>query len=1754
MLSVSRLTQRVILWLFFAILGVATFGAVISLADSPPDSAPRSFAIVCCGVNGNANWYLDAVTVKMTAIDQDSTVALLEYKLDDGPWLTYTAPFSLTGEGQYLLQYRATDALDNVEAVQTRFINIDKTPPTIAAELNPPTPDGGAAAYNRDVVLSLSGNDAPPNGSLQFGTFTFGLDALQYRINRGPWQNYTEPVRISQPGQNVIEYRAIDMAGHITEGSPLEVTIDKKRYTLVPPAPAQSNVRAATEAIVRAVDQNRRPFLLTEAMMVGGGTAWLPGGGVGIVPETVYPTGTMVFEGDLGGSFDKSVVTGTLNIPAARILYPGSVALFQSGSSDSAASWEWLRFDVLFENWLWGDYATTFDEAELIAEMAGYPLTILPAGVTDDVRERFASEDTDVATALYDYVVNDGGWVYAQADAAQLLELADLLPGGVVTLGAYDFATTSLAIDQTGLPLTTGWREWEIERWDDSPAFNLGGEGDHDDIQVVARYSDNDEPAVIMRPVGNGGVIVAGWHPTANTETFPVVIGAIYTALGQPVDLAVTVAHPYSGNVGGNVAPAFVTDFDIDVTSRLRHFAPTGLSNAYFTETIRADFELVSPPTAEVGIVQVKPGPNGTTQILWRLDAEDSGEGTLYLPLDSGVYELRYTVRPANDTALQQGLATISSADFRYDLDDVTDAANRPNAVIRAELPPQVTHVSQSEHDNTYPLATTGFYRHYREVLENKSNTAAHNLVLTRTVPLLTFVQDAYTQTHFVRTVETTETVLIFNTLSGYDNPDYLRPRGLQVDDWQLTLNDWDGQTRVRLPNPENTAFDYPAAFDDFFIEVLDNGDLLVPALDLVYELDTLLPYELKEYDMRFRSHSTELWDRGLSFSSDPVTGTLVADGYGGSVYVVAGQNPVAAQLAGGEINHPVALQPGGLHYADVWGRTQVNTDTFLADFFDIVPYGNIFNPDFVHDVDLATTVGLYDHDGQMLLDYPTYQTATLEVQIALRSNLGLDADNVLVQHWLSRGFITPIDFLNWESNNPDFSLVDDFVLPDSPFRILNFQGGLAADEINTITLHAEVNPSAYDTYEGMLLFDGGSYLTNRSLPGGPSLYDRRYTPAYIEQGNRTHLELTQYLAPVDIGLHGATTYGVLHLQDSNEPHTFNPEIYIDGTPAGDKTARVQVGGTVGDDIKYPVVDPGGDTLVYLYLTNGTADDWGNVAISVTTQADVMLTPVFVNELPPNIFDGPFMHAQDIASLSRGVYAWRVDASQEAAGGVYQINFELSGNSVPSAEDFPMPPALIGIRGGDMRYTMGQATLGDLENVIAPYTDLEDAYEFSNALFDELKTAVAQDIDLEGTPNTDAFYQDISESQTLIPTSTINLTGSTFLPGKLNAYTLPGKWQTLPARVEGDLLTDFYILSRYQVDPLPRGTFPLSYRPLIEEVDNHGIRSFVVGNSTDLTAHGAYLRAGYTVQSVTILGDEPPQLDRTAAARPEGTFGQILEVDLEVWVVNDGDYIAESPRITVTLVEGVSFQSAAPEPLSVEEGRIVWELDNTIVPNYGDSVELILHVADDNGEPISVTTHSLVNQRPSAIRRFRIPLLESLDGRYIDTYGGRTVVEGRLADNLDVVVALAGRSYETFLPLVVKMAPPFQPLLLSSGVAQQTPVLTGGVFFSTTVMLPPDAPNTGYYYLSTRPDAVTPTMVDDRVVFRVDGVNVFSHTYSRQDDRPYTHTVRIPAVVMDAAEGRQLTVELEDLYGGFIEATPLYLIHTSENIPTDDSF
>lgn len=1527
----------------------------------PFDYTPPQALILQGAVHGNNNWLLtDPVNITFTAVDALVGIAKIEYSLNATDWLTYTEPFTAThGDTIY---YRATDWLNNVEPTQQVTIQIDTGLPTSEVALSPNLPY--SETFTTDVTVSLSGTDTGPSG----------LDHIEYRLNGGAWLHYdvVNPPVITQNGPNILDYRAVDVAGNVESAHRITLTLDKTVHTIIPLDATQTNRMAAIRILMDAFWNGQTPLMAAEAFTIteGYGT-WMV--------STFYPAGTMIFPGEVAGDFTRKVHIGPLDVSPAWVLYPQMPVIFNSASADERASWEQLEIGVVLEDTLNRPDWPRVDEVALVSDTLPSDVFFIPAGVTADVQTIFA--ESGAAAALLAQV-QAGKWVVCQGDGCLLAQQAGLVPDGTLTAGAtLPAGASALAAVEQGAILSYNWPDgMKLARYNDTPRFTLSG-----DLIRVADYADNGEAAIVLRRVGAGGVILIGGHASANTSTYGLLYHALFTAGAEQIGSQVSVEQQFMPGIPPEVLPGLEPEMPVLVRTTLTYHGAGPVSNFRYTELITAGFHLVAPPTVTVGTVTVTPltETQGTvilpagTLVLWTAEL-----------LPPGAHELRYQVANVTTDTLKPGEVTLSTADFSYTVGAAITRpvqASRPDAVVRALLPPLVVHNPTDEPDNTYPLPATGFYRHIREDLENKLETRANNTFYTVTIPGIDIVRDAFDQTIFptikhygwyrpivITDVEETHAFVV-NTVSGYPDRNYLIPVGAAGQDWSYSLKDWDGHTWVRIPNPRHTFVHIPIEYRAFIIQEPGNGDLLVPGITLTFNLGTLLAYDSREPVIRYLIHSQELFGRGISFGVEPVTDTLVLEGNGGSVYTAVGQHPIPFReyFPEAAINNPIAPITSEIGYTDLWGRAHTVTETVRSSFYDIIPYPKTGDAVGTRVIDVY---GLQGEEGGALYDVAAAQTLTVTYVVKAKSiNRSLTPQQFILQKLLPRGLGYDIELLSWESGNGSFVLLDEYSLQFPAFELLSFQGALPANTAEVLTITARLRTYPDHRREGSFLVDGGSRFGAPVEVGGPGQYDTGMTHVRVEQGYAADPAVVKRVAEAQVPRQGGLAHELIYLNSTADIQRYWEETYVDSVGTLAEAATVRVGGSRGKQLYFATVRPGGETLLVYEITNASGEDWHNVALTYVAPPGITLTPIFTAgvEPPPNVYDTPYLWAAEIPDISRGVYYYKVQVAGDVAPGVmYPIVFTLAGTNVPDAAAFPLPVARVGV-GGEVQYILGQTTA-------AQVVDTSPAYVTPVA------AALATAAQLAATENYTVTEQWAGFFATL--TQTVPFTYS-LLPDATRriTYTLPAGWETLPQQRGTDLLGEMFLLVQTAITATEPGYRLVNYGPQLAGQDNFHVPLTVRGNPGYTTISGPALTGTYTLLTTT-----SPFYGGVVI---EPLPGEIVDAWVDIAIRNLGNRPAQTPEIsaTVNLSGGIEILAVVPAPTSVISGVITWQLP-TLLPYGGVGseeqdvahVQVQLRFTPPDAAEIRARLARLENSP------FYVPLLNDSVARYTYTWGPQT--------------------------------------------------------------------------------------------------------------------------------------------------------------------
>ncbi|OKP93859.1 hypothetical protein A3849_30350, partial [Paenibacillus sp. P46E] len=143
-----------------------------------------------------------------------------QYKIDDGEWKDYAAPFIIDTEGLYKVLARSVDNATNLSEEVSGEAKIDRTKPMVPVMTIEPL-----KWTNLLVTITLTGgNDTDkgyPNSGFQKYQYKIGLD--------GEWKDYTTPIIIDNEGLYNVYARVVDVAANLSDEVIGDAKVDKTK-------------------------------------------------------------------------------------------------------------------------------------------------------------------------------------------------------------------------------------------------------------------------------------------------------------------------------------------------------------------------------------------------------------------------------------------------------------------------------------------------------------------------------------------------------------------------------------------------------------------------------------------------------------------------------------------------------------------------------------------------------------------------------------------------------------------------------------------------------------------------------------------------------------------------------------------------------------------------------------------------------------------------------------------------------------------------------------------------------------------------------------------------------------------------------------------------------------------------------------------------------------------------------------------------------------------------------------------------------------------------------------------------------------------------------------------------------------------------------------------------------------------------------------------------------------------------------------
>jgi len=1353
-----------------------------------------------------------------------------------------------------------------------------------------------------------------------------------------------------------------------------------------------------------------------------------------------------------GDDFLYITSTTSISVPRSFALHPRRVALYYGTAHDEydqLVVWEEGDFEQLFRVYLWCEetpegcpYFDTLTETQIISDLASYDVLILPSirvGYAEDVVTALGA---DGLAAIRDFVLN-GGFLYAQSNGAYIAQAA-----GLVHTDTVDLDTRVTDPDNAGqldllLPehaLTFSWLDEETYVLDEPLITATAG------LSVVAAFTDTSQPgsvAIGVASPGDGRVVLLNGHPSDDIDYHPQVLDALLWAMGERAGIHGSLCQQYSGAAGCARIPAYEPGVPIVVTTTFKNYWDGPLADVVVTETLHDGFTTTFAsvtPTPTTFLTN----PDGTTTIVWAL--------TETLPGESHFNYVAYTTAPSG--AAGAALVSTAQADYvdpfrptEYHPDGLPRHIVRNGLWVKALMAARLVGDRDIELDGLYPLPAEGEYFDIALTLENKEETQASHVVVTDVVALLSPIVDVDDQRLVPRVItdawgvsdDVSDTLWAMNELFFYETPVEIYPLPTAMDGVSsdaittgayYTLTTWEAGPRLVYTYTGNftttsgltNSITIPPQYAAY-ITLTAEGDILLPALRLVWDFGPMPAYDYLEPAVRYGLYSHELFKRTVSFRSDPVSPSLVLEGFGGTVYVNLGGHPIPFHeyLSHGVVHIPLAPEMPRVTYDDMWDRPQVME--LRTVFYDIVP----FPPPEYHAVVNTTFEMKADRDGdgrgdERVLEFPAREGADLTLYLKSWSNFHPDMpplekeETLLAQGMFrGRGFALEPMYGAWEHSwEPlhlqgyltDTDLVDTVTTP--AYDYLYFQQYLESQRREGLLISATLATYPNFHREGVMKIDEGARFVYHQKALGPSRYeviDGHVQAVFgLSADARTHKQV----APVLVATFDDHVYHLVRVEDPWDPRCLGWKPFVKSYGFGDLAATVYVGGRHGTELLWPRVSPGGATQVRLEMRNNQPGvTVQNLAITPTAPAGITVTARSVTEteaIEPLFFDFPFLHQTVISDGWRTVWYYdvEVDPAFTDTGKTHLIGFDVSADGLP--DDFEVPAAELGVGGHgwcDIRTVWGQATDLQLEDLLPPWATAEDA-RLANAN-EALQLEYALSVGDE-TSATTTFEELRAVSFVTTPVA----------GGALVSFTLPSS-ATFDATqmpwLEGDARSgEMYVIFKSHAEIEASGTAIINYGPSISYVDDFAQVYTHTGNLQTVEVHGAALAVTYTVDAIT---------DTATGQQVEGvTRGVLNEAEVTVDVFNQGDYIAKDGVITVTFTSGVTLTASTAPTVAQGADWIAFAIPH-LPPGGRAQIGLVLQFTPGSTGPWSVNAMAPPNS-------YRV--IAHTDGRYVHEFPfaaltpRRVMVEERLAGPLEI--GAATRLHQVFLPLVLKSPEP----------------------------------------------------------------------------------------------------------------------------------
>ncbi|HLL73412.1 MAG TPA: PQQ-binding-like beta-propeller repeat protein [Pyrinomonadaceae bacterium] len=189
------------------------------------------------GPVGNSVYFRGAIQMSLTASDNLSGVATTHYRIDGGEIQTYTAPFTVSGDGTHPVEFWSVDMAGNNTTRSTSMIRIDATAPVTQAAATGPAGTNGWYRSAAQVALTATDNLS-------------GMANSYYRVDGGVTQTYLGAFMVSSEGAHTVSFWSMDKANNTETQRSLPVWVDSSAPVITAAASPSSAPKRSTQLSV----------------------------------------------------------------------------------------------------------------------------------------------------------------------------------------------------------------------------------------------------------------------------------------------------------------------------------------------------------------------------------------------------------------------------------------------------------------------------------------------------------------------------------------------------------------------------------------------------------------------------------------------------------------------------------------------------------------------------------------------------------------------------------------------------------------------------------------------------------------------------------------------------------------------------------------------------------------------------------------------------------------------------------------------------------------------------------------------------------------------------------------------------------------------------------------------------------------------------------------------------------------------------------------------------------------------------------------------------------------------------------------------------------------------------------------------------------------------------------------------------------------------------------------------------------------